>query len=192
MNGRCCVLEGSVSSEFKPHCVKSVRIWSFSGPEFFQLEIEFYWEKCLYTHIGHVDEVEANKKWKKKSNLFQTICFSIEYDISNPPFNHLGHCLEVSSWYMWKQTLIYTYLNIFYLVWTKKEWYLRISIKTVNQSFKSFHFQRLMVCENLEIVFHFYFRFILFQSYSNRLFFIFSFLILFFDLEKQRSPGKAW
>ena len=167
--------------------------------------MEFFWSRILsarnwvllremfvHSHWSRGRGWSKQKVKKKKSNLFQTICFSIEYDISNPPFNHLGHCLEVSSWYMWKQTLIYTYLNIFYLVWTKKEWYLRISIKTVNQSFKSFPFQRLMVCENLEIVFHFCFRFVLFQSYSNRLFFIFSFLILFFDLEKQRSPGKAW
>ena len=108
---------------------------------FFQLEIELYFERRLCTHFDKASEVEANKK--VKIIVFQMICFSKEYGISDNLFIHLW-TLSTNFFLMQvKKRLLYIHFQLHQL----------FTMSKVNQYPKSFCFQRLMLWKHLKIIF---------------------------------------
>lgn len=103
----------------------------------------------------------------------QTICFSLDYGISNLLFTDLG---ALSTSFVLIQVNTGSdapIFNIFYPVCAKVGWHQQFTTNTVNNLLKLFHSWDLMICEYLEIVFQFKFR------ASNYLFLIIWLFLLF-------------
>ena len=74
-----------------------------------------------------------------------------------------GFCHDASENRLW-----YIHIQLhFTFSYTKAKWYQLFTVNTVNRLLKSFHFQRLMLSENPEIIFLFR------EFFINSLFFLF-------------------
>ena len=81
-------------------------------------------------------------------------------------------CLDASENRLW-----YTHIQLYFTPFSKVQWYELFTINAVNLSLKTFHFQRLLPGEYIEIIF--YSRFIVFIDFLIFLLLSWKFVYLF-------------
>ena len=105
------------------------------------------------------------QSWSKQR--VEIICFSIDCGMPDPLFTHLWTLSTTFELMQVKTGFDTTILNYILPFFPKVKWYQLFVINTVNLLLKTFHFQRLMLWEYIEIIFKsrfrvFYWLFLLF------------------------------